>query len=149
MAVMNAGEPEHVFQEYWRNVYLRGMMLHDLVGSTAWGAYMQPNPGIPVERAFIIGSDQTVVLPVFSYKPQLMVDTIYELLAEMSAPGDLNEDGNVDLDDYATIAACLSGPDVATPPPGCSAEDFDAADIDFDGDVDAEDFLALAVRFTG
>ncbi|MCK4342147.1 MAG: hypothetical protein KAY37_10555 [Phycisphaerae bacterium] len=45
--------------------------------------------------------------------------------------GDLDRDGDVDLDDFAAFADCLSGPDVAFAP-GC-----DAADLDGDADEDA------------
>ncbi|GAF68171.1 unnamed protein product [marine sediment metagenome] len=56
------------------------------------------------------------------------------------SPCDLNEDGALDLDDYAIFADCLAGPDVTDPPGGCAGEYFLRADLDPDGDVDLRDF---------
>jgi len=63
------------------------------------------------------------------------------------AAGDIDGDGSVDLDDYVRFAACLNGPDVTTPPIGCSVLEFDAADIDADGDVDLADFADFQVIY--
>ena len=65
------------------------------------------------------------------------------------APGDLDEDGDVDLLDFAGFLACLAGPQVTTPPGGCSAATFTACDFDHDGDVDLADFGAFTSDFTG
>jgi hypothetical protein len=54
--------------------------------------------------------------------------------------GDIDQDGDVDLTDYARYTACLSGPNQTTPPPGCTPVEFDRSDFDSDGDVDARDF---------
>ena len=62
--------------------------------------------------------------------------------------GDLDDDGDVQLDDYATFQGCLNGPEVTEPPPGCEAEDFANADFDRDGDVDLGDFATFADNFT-
>ena len=53
-------------------------------------------------------------------------------------PGDLDEDGDVDLDDYVVLAECMYGPGVA--PPTCS----EYSDIDGDGDMDLVDFALLS-----
>ena len=58
-------------------------------------------------------------------------------------PGDLDGDLDVDLADYALFAACLAGPDVTTPPVGCSMGTFTTADLDADGDVDLTDGAAF------
>ncbi|MBN1510604.1 MAG: lamin tail domain-containing protein, partial [Phycisphaerae bacterium] len=63
------------------------------------------------------------------------------------AVGDIDADGDVDLADYTRFAACLNGPDVTTPPAGCSVLEFDAADIDVDGDVDLADFADFQVVY--
>jgi len=55
--------------------------------------------------------------------------------------GDLDGDGDVDLDDVARLLASLAGPDNANP--GVPAEWFDAADLTHDGDVDLADFSRL------
>ena len=52
----------------------------------------------------------------------------------------MDGDGDADLDDYAVFAECLAGPEVATPPGTCTAEQFDSSDVTGDGDVDLADF---------
>ena len=64
-------------------------------------------------------------------------------------PGDLDQDGDVDIDDFNTFAGCMAGPDVTTPPPGCDPTDFANADLNVDGDVDLGDFAAFQSAFTG
>ena len=54
------------------------------------------------------------------------------------APADFNEDGSVDLLDYAIFYGTLSGPDVPVDSP---------ADLDHDGDVDMADFAQFVMAF--
>ncbi len=49
-------------------------------------------------------------------------------------PGDCDDDGDVDLDDFGAFQACMSGPTVPLTP-GCEHKDFD-----LDGDIDQSDF---------
>lgn len=58
-------------------------------------------------------------------------------------PGDCNEDGGVDLNDFADFAACLLGPGGGLGA-GCACFDFDDS-----GDVDLKDFASLTQHFTG
>ncbi len=58
-------------------------------------------------------------------------------------PGDCDDDGDVDLDDYVNLEACLSGPDGGLGA-GCRCFDFDD-----DGDNDLKDFAAFQQAFTG
>jgi hypothetical protein len=58
--------------------------------------------------------------------------------------GDFNDDGTVDLDDYAALVVCLDGPGVIPNPddPGittCEVECLNAFDFDHDRDVDLRD----------
>jgi hypothetical protein len=65
-------------------------------------------------------------------------------------PGDVNEDAQVNLDDYAVFQDCMNGPDNSTPPPACTpVENFDACDLDDDEDVDLDDFAAFAGYLAG
>jgi CubicO group peptidase (beta-lactamase class C family) len=68
---------------------------------------------------------------------------------EGPSPGDLDLDGDIDLNDFVVFAACMAGPAVITPPPGCDPAHFDAADLEVDGDVDMHDFSVFEQNFTG
>ena len=57
--------------------------------------------------------------------------------------GDLDEDCDVDLDDYGRFFECLTSPGQDVPP------DCSNADLDQDGDVDLGDFWAFQAAFTG
>jgi len=61
---------------------------------------------------------------------------------------DFTGDGLVDLVDFATFALCFSN-GATTPPPGCSPDEFAAADVDDDDDVDLTDFATFALCFGG
>ena len=61
----------------------------------------------------------------------------------VSVPGDCDGDGDVDLDDFASLDACLLGPGAGL---GSGCECFDS---DGDGDNDLLDFAAFQVNFTG
>lgn len=62
----------------------------------------------------------------------------------LESSGDADNDGDIDLMDYASLAACLTGPDAGTVDPGCNMFDFKV-----DGDVDLRDVGALFTTFTG
>ncbi len=57
--------------------------------------------------------------------------------------GDYDADGDVDADDYAELAACLTGPVAGQMIAGC-----DVLDTDVDDDVDLEDFAAFEAAFS-
>ena len=59
--------------------------------------------------------------------------------------GDLDADGDVDLDDWALFAPCITGP---TPGGIIYTDDCRAADVDADGDVDLADAVVVIERFT-
>ncbi len=58
--------------------------------------------------------------------------------------GDADGDGDVDLEDYALLALCLTGPDAGTIGDGCAVFDLEP-----DDDVDARDVAALQNVFSG
>jgi sugar lactone lactonase YvrE len=60
------------------------------------------------------------------------------------SPGDIDADGDVDLEDFAAFDVCFTGPAGEPPGPQCQP-----ADIDDDGDVDWADFARFQVAFTG
>ncbi len=60
---------------------------------------------------------------------------------------DFDCDADVDLVDYSTLRACLAGPGVVTPPPGCTADEFTASDLDDDLDVDFADVASFRLLF--
>ena len=62
---------------------------------------------------------------------------------------DVDGDGDIDLNDFATFSVCFFGAAVTVPPPGCPPEDFAASDFDGDGDVDLSDLATFAVEYTG
>lgn len=77
---------------------------------------------------------------------------VYRITAIPFLPGDFDQDGDVDLDDYEYFADCLEGPGVAPNPtrPDVTEQDcLDAFDVDAEGDVDLADFRAFQDAFTG
>jgi hypothetical protein len=65
------------------------------------------------------------------------------VIFNLSAPGDLDCDGDVDLADYGAWSGCLSGP-AAVPGVGCTTADFNDDDR-----VDLRDFAVEQAAFTG
>lgn len=63
-------------------------------------------------------------------------------------PGDFDGDGDVDLFDFGSFVACISGPNHGTPPPTCAPGDFETADLDEDFDVDLHDLGDFQVAFS-
>ncbi len=60
-------------------------------------------------------------------------------------PGDLDIDGDADIDDFALFVDCVAGPGVTMLPPGVDPAHFDNADLDDDGDVDMADFARFQI----
>lgn len=61
---------------------------------------------------------------------------------------DTDADGDLDLEDYGVLAACLAGPDTPPTPGGCPVP-AELVDTDGDGDVDLQDFATFEALFTG
>jgi len=64
-------------------------------------------------------------------------------LGPTAVPGDLDADGDVDLDDYQVYYGCISGPE------GGVAGGCDAADLDGDASVDLADFASFQRHYGG
>lgn len=58
--------------------------------------------------------------------------------------GDCNSDGGINLFDYDTLRACMSGPAAPALPPQCAC-----FDLDDDADVDLVDFRLFQMGFSG
>jgi len=98
-------------------------------------------------------ADGKVVLPRFSanfsvfdvdYDGTVSAGDIAAIPALQFAPGDLDTDGDVDLDDFGRLQSCLSGGGLE--PPG---EECQTADLDKDDDVDHDDMLLLLPCLSG
>ncbi len=81
------GEDYDWMKTFWDNLYLRGTVVHDATWVAA-NEYLQPNTNLPFGRGFIVDRDGTVALPYFGHDPELVIDTIYDLLDGTSVPGD-------------------------------------------------------------
>ncbi len=68
--------------------------------------------------------------------------TASAVCAGTGVPGDQDADGDVDLDDFALFAPCMTGPDNGPYPEGCDAFDFDR-----DLDVDLADLAGFQRAF--
>jgi hypothetical protein len=75
----------------------------------------------------------------------LRVDLVFPQIT----PGDIDQDGHVDLTDFSSFVQCLGGADEILPPPACHFAAFGFFDLDDDGDVDLHDFSIFAQNFTG
>ncbi len=59
-------------------------------------------------------------------------------------PGDCDNDGDVDIQDFNENLACVTGPDMTSTNPDCTC-----VDLDDDGDIDFADFATFQRAFTG
>ncbi|UCG17214.1 MAG: lamin tail domain-containing protein [Phycisphaerales bacterium] len=68
-------------------------------------------------------------------------------LTDPPLDGDMDLDDDVDLTDLVKFIACMNGPDVSTPPGGCTLNEFGLADLQWDNDVDLGDFAEFQMVF--
>ncbi len=71
-------------------------------------------------------------------------DDVSAIISGFPIPGDFDDDGDVDLQDFAAFLDCVTGPGVPSTPT-CS----DMADLSDDGDVDLIDFGLWSRLFSG
>jgi hypothetical protein len=76
---------------------------------------------------------------------------IFSAALTLLGEGDVDNDGDVDLDDYEGFQQCLFGPDVVPAPEAPLSADkcLSVFDFELDNDVDLTDFAAFTQAFTG
>ena len=68
--------------------------------------------------------------------------------AEVVIAGDMDSDGDVDLVDFGTFAACF-GVSVSSPTGFCPIDQAVGSDLNANGRIDLPDFGIFALNFTG
>jgi hypothetical protein len=110
-----------------------------LAGDKAVAFRFQIDPNTPhvTNQVFIDALDEDPVT-----KPLLIIRS--------AVPGDADDDGDVDLDDFAIFTDCLAGPHVSPQPTRVGVDARDCLwyfDRDADEDVDLADFSSLLGSF--
>lgn len=112
----------------------------DLVGE--WISDEHPNKGLLIKDACEFGhySGYDVAWGPAQFRSVDYWNEDHWPYLEMTfdLPGDFDDDGDIDLDDFAHWEDCMTGPDNGPCDDQCSAFDFDD-----DTDVDMKDFAAL------
>lgn len=83
----------------------------------------------------------TLELTTVAEVPVYGIDVINGMAVVPHPTGDVNLDAKIDLDDFATMAACLSGPGVAI------GDECRLSDLDTDADSDLSDMSVFANGF--
>lgn len=92
------------------------------------------------QYARVLGEYRWAVMAKMESTADPLAATFAAFIALMDSPGDLDQDNDVDLEDFGVFQACLGAGDQVPPLSGC--ED---TDLDFDDEVDADDL----VKFLG
>lgn len=109
-----------------------------------------------VVRTFTFDSDSWAAMPdirivAWAQKPSSSFPAEVYQAAWILVPvfGDMDDDRDVDLEDYAGFVDCMAGPGAAPSPtpPATAQQCLEAFDIDADADVDLMDFVAFLTVF--
>jgi hypothetical protein len=113
-----------------------GIALDLSAGKVYWGQDVSTPPYVgKIMRMNLDGSNPEDVA--------LNLGMVTDLVLSARLPGDVNDDGDVDLDDYHAWVDCLTGPGIPTTA-GC-----EPADLQADDDVDLADFSTFQRVFRG
>lgn len=135
--------------------------LYDAYGSSVFGQYGFYDAFNPTEDWFGLGYlaiDEGPITPMIeNYRTGLcwrLFMSNPEIAPMLHAIGmdyevDYDLDGDIDDADFTIAAGCMAGPNVTTPPPGCTQAQFDNADLDNDNDTDMQDAAVFQRLFTG
>ncbi len=106
----------------------------------------RPQPGSPAINTGDNASVPTGIVSDLDGGPRILEGIVdrgaYESVPAI--PGDFNDDGDVDLADFAQFQACATRATVAQPNPACAD-----AKLDADADVDMSDFGLFQRCYTG
>ena len=119
-----------------------------LDGSASWTAWGPPASYLWAEGGTFLGAQavqpatfpvgvHTVTLMVVALNGQHASDTVTVTVLPSGLPGDFDDDGDVDLDDFAILKTNF----------GRTGAGAGEGDSDGDGDVDLDDFAALKTHF--
>jgi len=126
---------------------VNGSMVEDVPPSADWELRtvdLSPYAGQTVEVAWFFDTVDELFNEYRGWQVDAVkVEGVQLTCQDPFVPGDLDGDGDVDLDDYATLAGCLLGPG------GGLGTDCDSADLDGDGDVTLLDYARFQSYFTG
>ncbi len=115
------------------NVYRDGVF----VGETATNSYL--------DGGLTAGTTYSYQVTAFDATPNESARSAALIVKTLSlAAGDFDQDGDVDLNDFAVFQTCFRGPNQPIAHPEC-----DGADLDGDQDVDLTDFAAFQACHNG
>lgn len=125
----------------WLGAASGGAQPFDLSWSTIDGGGISSSSGGALSMAATLGQPDTGVMTGGGFV--LSGGFWPGAVAGVPLSGDCDGDGDVDLDDYDGLGACLGGPEGGV---GAGCECFD---FDMDGDNDLRDFAHFQVSFSG